>query len=209
MGWLILAAVILLILVLLVSSAALYVACENGEFTLTARYLFLKFPLSLEKKEKGPPKAKPQKKTESKKKEPPKEKTPLSQSIRLIWDLVQAAAQDLGILLSKLRLCHFTLRLTLAEEDAAQTGIRYGQTCAYVYSGLALVQGLMKVRKVGKIELTPDFQAEAPRTDYFFSFCLKLRMGSLLRAALRILFRFLLRTAKRQKVSSPPAENSK
>ena len=96
-----------------------------------------------------------------------------------------------------------TLRLTLAGEDAAQTGIRYGQACAYVYSGLALVQGLMRVRKVGKIQITPDFSAQAPGSDYFFSFCLKLRAGSLLRAALRILFRFLLRTLKRDK---PPAE---
>jgi len=206
MGWIILAAAVLLLVLLLASSASLYVACDNGEFTLTARYLFLKFPLSLEKKGEAPPKVQPKGKGKPKEK-PAKEKTPLSESIRLVWDLIQASAQDLGILLSKLRLYDFTLRLSLAAEDAAQTGIRYGQACAYAYSGLALAQGLVKMRRVGKIQLTPDFQAEAPRTDYFFSFCLKLRVGSILRAALRALFRFLLRTAKREKASPAQAKD--
>ena len=204
MGWIVLAGIALLLVLLLSVSLSLRVSCDNGEFSLTARYLWFRRSLSLEKKEQAPPRAKPAKKAaKQQKEEKPKEKPPLSQSVRLIWDFIAAAAEDLGILLSKLRLCGLTLRLTLAGEDAAQTGIRYGQACAYVYSGLALVQGLMRVRKVGKIQITPDFSAQAPGSDYFFSFYLKLRAGSLLRAALRILFRFLLRTLKRDK---PPAE---
>lgn len=207
MGWFILAGVVLLLALLLAAPLSLHVSCDNGEFSLTAGYLWFKYPLPLEKKGPAPKKAGPKKKAPEQpkqKEEPPKEKAPFSQSVHLIWDFITAAAEDFGILLSKLRLYGLTLRLTLAGEDAAQTGIRYGQACVYVYSGLALVQGLMSVRKVGQIQVAPDFEAQAPRSDYFFSFCLKLRAGSLLRAALRILFRFLLRTLKRDK---PPARN--
>lgn len=205
MGYIILAVIALLLALLLFSSLSFHVSCDNGAFSLTAQYLWFRVPLSLEKKESGPPKAKPQKKSAEKPKEekPKKEKTPLAQSVRLIWDLIASAAEDLGILISKLRLYDLTLRLTLAEEDAAETGIRYGKACAYVYSGLGLLQGLLRVRKVGEIRVTPDFSAGASRSDYFFSFCLKLRVGSLLRAALRILFRFLLRTLRREKASEP------
>ena len=195
MGWIILAAILLLLALFLRSSVVLTVSCENGEFQLTLGYLFLRHPITLTQTEKpketavssGGKKAAPGR-------EKKEEKRSLSQSVSLVWDWVKASVGELGVLLSKLRLSHLRLQVRIWGEDAADTGIEYGKTCAYVYSGLAALQGLISVRQTEEIQITPVFsQGHAPTTagaDYFFSFRLKLRIGSLLLGGLGILWRY-------------------
>ena len=73
--------------------------------------------------------------------------------------LLRSLPQPLSWLLSKVRISKLDVRLSVVGEDAAQTAITYGNTCAFVYGLLALLQNFFTVF-VKKISIKPDFLGE-------------------------------------------------
>ena len=128
--------------------------------------------------------------------EKPPEKGDLKGTFQIIWDLLKAALPPVGELLGKVRLVRLRVLVTVGGSDAAETALEYGRLCALVYGGYAALQSLIRV-KAERVELNCDFLA--PETVQEISFRLKLRVGSILWAALRIAFRFLTHTSRKER----------
>lgn len=151
----------LLLIVALAASVKLDIIWEQ-ELTITLRYLFIKKQL-LPAAEK--PKAKKAKKEEPApaKKEKPKESNlhKLMDYAEWIPKLVGSVARQVGYVIRRFTLTNTELRVVVAEEDACQTGIRYGQANAAVYTAYGVLRQVIRVKEGRiKIDIIPDFLSE-------------------------------------------------
>ena len=138
------------------------------EFTLTLRYLFLRFRLAPGKEE-PEPKAEEQKeeKEEEEKKTEKKidikrilKRQGVSGFLKSLFELVKLVATDTKRLLSHLKLRKFDLYLCLAgAEDAAQAAIQYGQVSGAVYSACSVLFKLMRCKKYA-VSVDLNYQSE-------------------------------------------------
>lgn len=132
--------------------------------SLRIRYLFLKLQILLKKEKPEPEQTvedKPKKAQKAKKlkEEKPKEKKTLDQFLsilELVKQAVESIKKPLGFLLRSLKFRHISLRIVTAQEDAHQTALRYGQTCAAVYGTWAFLRNVMDVQ-VDDIDIQADF----------------------------------------------------
>ena len=148
----------LLLLVALAASVKLDIIWEQ-ELTITLRYLFIKKQL-LPKAEK--PKAKKEEPAPAKK-EKPKESNlhKLMDYAEWIPKLVGSVARQVGYVIRRFTLTNTELRVVVAEEDACQTGIRYGQANAAVYTAYGALRQVIRVKEGRiKIDIIPDFLSE-------------------------------------------------
>lgn len=136
----------------------------DGEFTVSIRYLFLRFKVfpsrtaGAEKKEKGAGKAK-----DNGKKEKSDEKNSLSEkieklkkTIESVKELLSAAKGPVKLLLKSITLFRLEMTVAVAGDDAAATGERYGRISALVYP---LLEQLRRIKRPlrEKISIYPDF----------------------------------------------------
>ena len=84
-----------------------------------------------------------------------------------------------------------------------QIAINYGRICGVFYGSYAALQNLMKI-KARRVDISCDFLLPKTRED--ISFTLKLRLGSILWAALCMGGRFLVYTIRRGREELPSAE---
>lgn len=212
MGWIIAGGILLLLALILSLSAAADVRYD-GEFYLSVGILGWRYPILPAKEE--PEQKKPAKKKQSAPKKrktgpapPPKpkekpEKGDLGGLFRIVSDLLKAVFPPLGKLLCKLRLTRLEADILVGGEDAAQIATDYGKICAVFYSSYAALQNLMKI-KARRVDISCDFLLPKTRED--ISFTLKLRLGSILWAALCMGGRFLVYTIRRGREELPSAE---
>lgn len=211
MGFYIAGGILLLLILLMRLSVAADVRYAD-ELSLSVGICGYRYPL-LPAKEEEKPEAPPKKAAHAAKKggkrrkkpEPPPEKPEkgdLKGTVETVWALLKAALPPIGELLCKVRLVRLDAVVTVGgADDAAEAAIAYGRLCALFYGGYAALQNMLRV-KAKRVELNCDFLAPATTQD--ISFTLKLRVGSILWAALRIAFRFLAHTIRKER----PQENA-
>lgn len=212
MGWII-TACILLFFVLLFSLSLAADVRYDGDFSLDVGILGWRYPVWPQEEkteEKAPAKkaasGKPGRK-KRKKAPPPPEKKPedgdLKGTVGTVLDLFKALFPPLGKLLKKIRMTRLEAYILVGGEDAAQIAEDYGKICAVFYSSYAALQNIMKI-KARRVDISCDFLLPKTRED--ISFTLKLRLGSILWAALCMGGRFLVYTIRRGREELPSAE---
>ncbi len=159
------------------------------EFSLTLRYLFLRFPI-LPGKEKEPKPPKEEKKEGES--GPNKLKAILKKQgffgfLEALFEMVKMAASSGKRLLTRIRLKKFDLYLCLGgAEDAADAAIRYGQLSGAVYSACGVLFGLTGCRKKA---VTVDLDYGSPENRVDFSARLTLRPLYVLKEGISLLIK--------------------
>lgn len=107
---------------------------------------------------------------------------------------------EIGHILKYCTAKRFEIEAVCAEENAAETAIRYGQYCAAIYPLAGALSANMKVRKKARrIDIRCDFTGGKPSFRYDFLIMVRLRH------ALAALWRVSLKEAERTYQSQPPA----
>ncbi len=213
MGWIIAGGILLFLILLLCLSVVLRVHVTE-EFTLSVGILCFYWQIFPEKPaKKKKPKAAPKKATKKapskkkRKKAPPPEKKPEKGDIKgtadIVLDLLKAALPPLGQMLRHLRLVKLDARIWVGGSDAAETALAFGKIQALFYGGYAALQNLIRV-KAKRVEIDCDFLLPETRQDIFF--CIKLRIGVILWALLRMAWRFLAHTIRKGQQPEPAVQ---
>lgn len=210
MGWII-TACILLFFVLLFSLSIAADVRYDGDFSLDVGILGWRYPVWPQKEKKAPAQ-KAASGTPSRKKRkkapPPPEKKPeegdLKGTVGTVLDLFKALFPPLGKLLKKIRMTRLEAYILVGGEDAAQIAINYGRICGVFYGSYAALQNFIRVKKARRVDISCDFLLPETRED--ISFRLKLRLGSILWAALCMGWRFLAYTIRRSNAEQRPPE---
>lgn len=150
-----------------------FFAVYNEKLTLKLRILFFSFTLvGDEKKKKSKPEKKKRKKKKSdKKSDAEKEKKPsyikkLSKKkgvdglLDMIIDISKLAASTLKGLFTNIVLKKMDISLTVVGEDAADTALKYGKTCAVFYPAVAVICQTVKESDYN-VDVVPDFSDDA------------------------------------------------
>lgn len=187
---------LVLILLLLIADFTVRISIKNGVTTVSAGawpILLQIFPA----KEKPEKKAKKtaSKKSKRKKKQTAaanvEEKTKKSPEdikalIGTVLELVKALLPPAGYVLGGIRFRHLILHISVSEENAAQTAIRYGQLNAALYGALPIAQQAFHI-KADHIGVTYDFLSG--KTQVLFSVEAHLRGGRIMWGALKMIGR--------------------
>lgn len=191
--WVILG-ICLCILVLLFCSVSVFVAFEN-EFQVTVRYLFLKFQLYPKIENTKKQQKKPSEKPEKDENIPSKskirgilEQKGLSGLINLLREAASAAAEAAGKWIRHLVIDQLYVEVTVADQDAAQAAVLYGEVCAGIYTPLGFLLNQVTCRQY-HINVVPDFQKKKCEARCRIDFHISLL--HLLAPALKALIRFL------------------
>ncbi|MCH5353073.1 MAG: hypothetical protein J1E06_06375 [Acutalibacter sp.] len=165
--FLVICGVLLFLFLLTLFPLRIHVGFEQ-EFSLTLRYLFLRFHIAPGKEEPEPEK-KPKKKKEKTEENEKEKKVDIklmlkrqgvSGFLQSLFELVKLVATDTKRLLSHLKLRKFDLYLCLAgAEDAAAAAIQYGQVSGAVYSACSVLFKLMRCKK-GAVSVDLNYQSE-------------------------------------------------
>lgn len=137
------------------------------------------------KKEKVPSarKKKPAEKSRKKPKEKPHEQS-FGETVSFAVDLLRATVPGAAALLKKIRFVNMRVFVSVGADSADETAIRYGMVCGAVYNTLAAIDSMITLR-VKSVDVVSDFVTGEMRYD--ISFLAKLRIGSILKAAIGIL----------------------
>ncbi len=123
----------------------------------------------------------------------------VSETCRILADLLI----EIGHILKYCTAKKFEIEAVCAEEDAADTAIRYGQCCAAVYPLSGILSANMKVKKKArKIDIRCDFTSGKP--SFRYDFLIMVRLGR----ALAALWRISLKEAKRTYENNPPVSSA-
>ena len=106
-----------------------------------------------------------------------------------LWQIICSLLPPLGTLLTSIRVTRLQIQLMVGGTDAADTAIRYGQTCALVHGSVATLSGMMQVQ-IDRIEIGWDY-LHAGITEKV-SLELRLRLGIIVAQALRALWRLIM-----------------
>lgn len=175
------------------------------EFSLTLRYLFLRFPIlpGKEKEPKPPQEEKKEGESGLNKLKAILKKQGFFGFLEALFELVKMAASSGKRLLGRIRLKKFDLYLCLGgAEDAADAAIRYGQLSGAVYSACGMLFGLTGCRKKA---VTVDLDYDSPENKVDFSARLTVRTLYVLKEGISLLIksfpilRILLGTGSSQK----------
>lgn len=196
-GWIIAGAVVLLVFLLLWTDLVLAVQLEDSELSVRFRYGPVSLPVypQPDKPQKPARKAAPAKKPGRRKKKKTTPKPP-AQPVRKkkgdmgeLWQIICSLLPPLGTLLTSIRVTRLQIQLMVGGTDAADTAIRYGQTCALVHGSVATLSGMMQVQ-IDRIEIGWDY-LHAGITEKV-SLELRLRLGIIVAQALRALWRLIM-----------------
>lgn len=127
---------------------------------------FVKLPLvpkkakKQNKKNNTKPQTKTQKKNEASKKTNIIEKNGLTWLVTVIKKAAALAAGVLKDFFKHIIIKKMMLSISVAEDDAAQTAIRYGQICSAVYPAIGIIAKSTKCRTYG-IDIKPNFDENA------------------------------------------------
>lgn len=169
--------VVLAIIALLLFCPVCVELTLRDSFFAKVKFLNITF-FNSEKQEKKAPVEKPQ---------PPAEKRPRPEGFfeRLkakkgfagaVKDLAKFAGDILKRAkspLSHTHIRHFTLDITVASDNAANTAVEYGAVCSTVYPAVSAVCSLMKVR-INHVNVYSDFERKEP--EFYFSASVRLRV---------------------------------
>ncbi len=178
---------IALLLLLLLLPLRLSLSYREEAFSAEAGYLFLRFPLYPPRESK---KDKPSPGEEKKEKPPaPKGKKPsFLDYLGLFNDLIPLVREVLRHTLGRLTLKKCRVRMTVAGEDAAETGIRYGRAHFLIYELYAFLSHHIKIKE-WHFEVAQDYLGGPDAETAEAEVLLKILPLTLLSAGLRLLLK--------------------
>jgi len=151
-----------------------FLALYNGKLSLKLKILFLTFTLVGEDKKKKTKRKKKRKKKKSDKKsdtEDKKEKKPsylkklsdkkgIDGLMEMIIDISKLAVSTIKGIFTNIVIEKLNISFTVVGEDAADTAIKYGKTCAVFYPALTVICETVKASDYN-VDVTPDFADDA------------------------------------------------
>jgi len=162
--------VICILIILLVTPLLLSVSVINGTYSVVLRYLFIKkiFSNGLEEKKKEEPKKK-------------KRRLKLSkvEIKEIIFVLLSKAFNRTKKLFKKTYFKEFELNVSISGKDASDTGIKYGNYSALIYTLLKQLSSILNL-EIKKVDIEPDFIKENEDIEYSVKFKIKVKLISLL-----------------------------
>ncbi len=184
--------ILLLLFLLLMVPVRLDIGFRE-EFSLTVRYLFLRFPVlpgkEQEPEEEKPPEEKPPEKKKQGGLKKILSRTGFSGFLQSLFQFVKMALASGKRLISRIKWKQFDLYLCLGgAEDAAAAAQLYGQLSAGVYSACGVLLGLWSRGKRG-VTVDLDYSSDENKVD--FSASLSLRPIHVLREGLSLLIKGL------------------
>ena len=204
-GYVIWGSILLFFVILMVSPIVLSVKLGE-ENVIFVRYLFVKIPLfpAKEKSEAQRQKAKEKKEAkklakqqkqeakkepESKEDEKAKAKMTVSEILELLGELAEASASPVFHLFRHIYLVKLDLKVAVGGEDAAQIAINTGRIEAAVGYFIGIFRSLKQLKKLRHAIIRPNFLSE--KTEYRVSFCIMIKLGTILYAVFAAVLRFL------------------
>ncbi|MEG0571061.1 MAG: hypothetical protein RR497_05395, partial [Oscillospiraceae bacterium] len=127
---------------------------------------------------------------ETEKQKPVKPET-FAQTVQTILSLIKAAFEPAKYLLKKVRITSLFINMTVSDDDADKTAIKYGQVSAGIYNLLAHLDNLIKL-KIKCVNISPDFVTGQAKYDIAFK--VKIRLYVVLFAGIRIFSKFVANT---------------
>lgn len=160
------AAILLLLILVLLVPVRLYVN-SAPEITVTVKYFWFKKGILPKGEKRAKKKDMPKKpKTEKKK---ARKKRQISYTLQEVLDLLQMlrhrASPSVRRLLRRTTVAKFRLRMIVAGQDAADTAIKFGKVNAQVFTAVALVAEIIRL-KADQIEILPGFGVAKSETSY-------------------------------------------
>lgn len=217
----IIGAIVLIIAFLLFAPITLKLEYDE-QFNARVRYLFISFKIpSEEKKEKTRKKKKKSKKKKSKKKDKgqaenaQEKKSFTEKNIAIIKKafkfkgfegakkIISLAAYIVSKV-SRLIKRHLIIKelhvvMAVGADDAAETAVNYGKTCAYIFPSLGLICNTMKVRKY-YADIHPDFLRQKSRAYIYAN--LKIRPVFVIGMGISALFHIIISPLVKNKINS-------
>lgn len=159
---------VLLLIVLLLMVPVIVHLDSEPQLTVTVKYLWFKKGI-LPKGEKSAEKKKGPSDSKAPKKKKTREKRQLSYKLEEIFELLQKLQQRTSPavrrLLHRTSLAKFRMRMVVVGEDAADTALKFGKVNAQVFTAVAFVAGLIKL-KADQVEILPGFGASQSEMSY-------------------------------------------
>ena len=158
-----------LIALLLVLSVTIVIDAKDNNYTVKARYGFLRFNIYPSKKKPKKPKtkkkAKPKaEKAPSKKKPVKKKKHKLSDYLELAKKVLPRTGKITRKLLSHIRFTDIIADFVIADEDAAETAIKYGKVSAITGNTIAWLSTFFTV-SVKRVSISCNFDLKESQYD--------------------------------------------
>lgn len=187
-----------LIILILAADFTVRVSMENGTMKVSAGVwpIFIQIFPAKEKTEKETKETVSKKKKSSRKKkqavvtgaEEKVKKSPadIKYLIGTVLELIKALLPPVGYIFGGLRFRHLILHISVGENDAAQTAIRYGQLNAILYGSLSLAQQAFDI-KTDHLGVSYDFLSG--KTQIIFSVEIHLRGARVIWGALKMIGR--------------------
>lgn len=176
--------IVALPVLLLLLPCGIALTYREDAFTATLHYLWLRFPLLPTPQKGKPAKTKKGEKTTPKK---AKKKRPFLDYLGLFNDLLPQLRNTLRRTIGKISLARCRVTLTVAQEDAADTAIRYGYAQALVHNLYGFLANHIRVREY-RVQVLQDYihgpTAEQAEADLLF----RLSLLTLLTAGVRLLW---------------------
>lgn len=156
----ILLGLLLLLAVLLLIPLKIQVEIGLEEQRATLRYLFLRFPVypfkGAEEAEQAEEDEVRAAKGKGKKKGKGGKKTPLSQQLGLVMDILRSTLSGLRFLTRHIHLRRFDLWLRVGDDEPHETAVLYGQVGGIVHACLGLVANTFDCR-FDRVQVEPNF----------------------------------------------------
>lgn len=213
---------IILLIVLLLFAPITFKLEYDEEFNAKLRYLFISYKIPNEEKEEKTKKKKKRdkkkkvKKKEKEKKEGAEKKQSFTQrNISIIKKSfkfkgfegakkILSLAAYLVTRASRLIKRHLIIKelhvvMAVGADDAAETAVNYGKTCAYIFPSLGLICNTMKVRKY-YADIYPDFIR--PKSRAYIYANIKIRPIFVIGTGISALFHIIISPLLKSKINS-------
>ncbi|MBE6798835.1 MAG: hypothetical protein E7525_03540 [Ruminococcaceae bacterium] len=201
----ILGSILGLIVLLLLSHISFYVKVDSG-VAMFLRFWFVKFELPPKKRKIK----KKQEETDELLKESQKDKNIITKMIKEkgvretvleLWSVFKPILLKAIEVFKKIKVKRLKLRVITASDDAAKTALEYGGVCAVVYPVLAFLKSVLQFPdKAADVHIDADYDAAEPTL--YLDLKLKIRVITVLRAALSVLWSILRSRFKKEFKSS-------
>ena len=157
---------ILAVLLFLLSMPVTVTAAYTDEVSLKLQYLFFKIGIlpSQPKKEKKKKEKKPKKEKKSEETPQPKKKKKITldfvlEILELVKQALSSLKNPLGWFLRKIRYRDVWFHITVCQDDAHQTALRYGQVQAIFHSVFSLLKNSVDIQ-ITDVQIRADFIGE-------------------------------------------------
>ena len=186
--------VVLFFVILLLCPVTVSARFEN-DLTAQVRYLFIRYQILPQPEKTKVPQ--PEEKKEEKKEKSNGTKSKIKDIIEqkglcgflnIIKDFAAIATGTAKKIVSHIVIQNISTNIAVADGDAAQTAILYGNVCTVVYTSIGILVNNVKCRKY-HINIVPDFQSKESRID--FEVKAHIQLLFLVSSGLTALIRFL------------------